>query len=208
MWIGSACFALPVPRLRARGPVVAAPFSRAYLVVAKKGIASHVSVGAIVVLGCAVRCDAGGRLGAGALSRRIRAAARTYERSGSHATVVVVSGGRRWGSIVEADAMKRELVLRGVPPAAIVRERCSLRTLDNAHFSAAILVRRGLTRALLVTCAWHAPRAVRLFAMAGIDAEPVLVDDDAAVPWTRRAWRSAREGFLSWVERPAVRLQP
>lgn len=157
-------------------------------------------MGAIVVLGCPVRLDVGGRLSSSALSRRIGAAASAYEKNGGRGTVVVVSGGRRWGTAVEADVMKRELVLRGVPPQAIVRERCSFRTLDNARFSAAILVRRGLTRALLVTCAWHVPRAVRLFAMAGIETDPLPVRDDGWAPWTRRAWRSAREGLLAWIE--------
>jgi uncharacterized SAM-binding protein YcdF (DUF218 family) len=164
----------------------------------------QVPAGAIVVLGCPVRLDAGGRLRSSALSRRIGAAARTYEKSGDGGTVVVVSGGRHWGTALEADVMKRELVLRGIPPRAIVRERCSFRTLDNARFSAAILVRRGLTRALLVTCAWHVPRAVLLFAKAGIEADPVPVRDDGWTPWPRKAWRSAREGFLSWIERGPI----
>ena len=163
---------------------------------------------AIVVLGCAVRCDAAGRLGSSALSRRLGTTAQTYRLSGDPTTVVIVSGGRRWGSVVEADVMKRELALRGVPPYSIVRERCSLTTLDNARFSAAILSRRGIRCARLVTCDWHLPRAVALFAMAGIATDPVPVWDAAATPWTQRALRSLRERFLSWLQGGADRIRP
>lgn len=104
--------------------------------------------------------------------------------------------------------MKRELIRLGVPAGAIVRERCSLTTLDNARFSADILRRRRLRRVLLVTCAWHVPRAVRLFAMAGIEAEPVPVCESPSAPLMRRVWRSTREGFLSWVERRVGSVRP
>ncbi|HXX66909.1 MAG TPA: YdcF family protein [Polyangiaceae bacterium] len=164
-------------------------------------------MGAIVVLGCAVRIDAEGHLRPGALSGRIAAGAQAYERS-HQGTVVIVSGGRHWGAFVEADVMGRELIRRGVPPGAVVRERCSLTTLDNARFSAAILRRRGLHRALLVTCSWHVPRAVKLFAMAGIDAMPVPACEGPSAPLMRRVWRAARERFLSWIEVRTVPLHP
>jgi len=152
----------------------------------------------IVVLGCVVRVDAHGRL-SGALGRRTTAAAEAYARSEHPDTVVLACGGRRWAGVVEADAMARELVRRGVPERAIVRERCSLSTRENARFAAAVLARRGLDRVTVVTCAWHAPRAASLFRMYGVTADVVAVPAGAA-PWSRRLWRWGRERTLTWVQ--------
>jgi uncharacterized SAM-binding protein YcdF (DUF218 family) len=152
---------------------------------------------AIVVLGCAVRLDGRGRVGPSALSRRLGEAARIYARVGTPATIVVVSGGRRWGEVVEADAMANELVLSGVPEQAIVRERCSLSTRDNARFTADILRRRGLRSAALVTCAWHVPRARALFTKAGVPTRAVPVPDAERCPLRTRLWRWGRERVLS-----------
>ncbi len=158
---------------------------------------------AVVVLGCAVRLDARGRLAQGALARRLDAAARAYaDGAGAH-TVVVVSGGRRWGSAIEADVMAIELRARGVPQGVIVRERCSLSTSDNARFSAAILGRRGVTRADVVSCSWHLPRALALFSRTGIEARPVAAADSVRVGWRDRLWRWTRERALVWWEVPA-----
>jgi uncharacterized SAM-binding protein YcdF (DUF218 family) len=160
--------------------------------------------GALVVLGCAVRLDAVGRLAPSTLARRVDAAARAYEAAAPGIAVVVVSGGRRWGASVEADVMARELVRRGVPEAAIVRERCSLTTRDNARFSAAILARRGLSRAGIVTSPWHLPRALTLFSRAGVDGEPVASEGDAGVGLPERIWRWSRERFLTWADAKAL----
>jgi uncharacterized SAM-binding protein YcdF (DUF218 family) len=171
----------------------------------------------VVVLGCAVRLDERGRLAPGALSRRLDAAAEAYERMRAEVSregnarrlVVVVSGGRRWGAAIEADVMARELSQRGVPESVIVRERCSLSTSGNARFSAAILSRRGIARATVVTCAWHVPRAMGLFSVAGVEPHPVWVQDDGPVGWRSRLWRWGRERFLRWVDlAPGRRSQP
>ena len=151
---------------------------------------------AIVVLGCRVRLDAGARLAPGALARRVEMGARTYLERGDTRTVIVVSGGRRWGDEVEADAMARQLALHGVPAGAIVRERCSLSTRENARFTAEVLGRRGARGATLVTCPWHMARAVALFSRAGVAVEAApAVGVDA--PWPSRAWRWGVERVLT-----------
>jgi uncharacterized SAM-binding protein YcdF (DUF218 family) len=151
---------------------------------------------AIVVLGCRVRLDAAARLSPGALARRVEMGALTYLQRGDSRTVIVVSGGRRWGGDVEADAMARELALRGVPESAIVRERCSLSTRENARFTVEVLTRRGADRAVLVTCPWHMARAVALFSRAGLAVEPVAATGVLA-PWTSRVWRWGVERVLT-----------
>jgi uncharacterized SAM-binding protein YcdF (DUF218 family) len=153
-----------------------------------------------------VRLDAHGRLAPGTLARRVEAAARAYEAAGAAFVVVVASGGRRWGTAVEADVMARELALRGVPSTAIVRERCSLSTRDNARFSAAILARHGVSRALLVTSAWHLPRALSLFERAGVDGEAVAAGEGR--PTLRdRAWHWTRERILTWADARSMPVQ-
>jgi uncharacterized SAM-binding protein YcdF (DUF218 family) len=151
-----------------------------------------------VVLGCRVTFDDEGRL-AGALGRRVARAAALHARHGDGETVVVASGGRRWSGHVEADAMARELVLRGVPEKQVVRERCSLSTADNARFAAAVLARRGMSGGAVVTCAWHVPRAVALFEQRGLRVEGVAAAAGEA-RWTHRIWRWGRERVLSWAQ--------
>ena len=152
---------------------------------------------AIVVLGCRVRLDREGRLEDGPLLRRLASAARLYAERGGPATTVIVSGGRRWGSAIEADVMAGYLTGAGVPNSLIVRERCSLSTRDNARFTAAALARRGTNRAALVTCEWHLPRAARHFALAGVVTEPVAAETPRAGRLAASAlWRRARERVL------------
>ncbi len=121
--------------------------------------------------------------------------------------IVVASGGRRWGTHVEADVMARELVRRGVPPSAVVRERCSLSTRDNARFTAAVMARRGAGRAAIVTCSWHMPRALALFSSAGVDAVAIVADDGVIVPHGVRLWRWGREWVLTRALHEAAPLQ-
>jgi uncharacterized SAM-binding protein YcdF (DUF218 family) len=152
---------------------------------------------AIVVLGCRVRLDHTGRLSPGALARRVETGARRF-RDADAGTVIVVSGGRRWGDGVEADAMARELSRHGVPEPAIVRERCSLSTRENARFTAEVLTRRGVGRAALVTCPWHLERAVACFARVGLDVEPVAAGSVVG-SWPSRAWRWGLERVLAFA---------
>jgi cyclophilin family peptidyl-prolyl cis-trans isomerase/uncharacterized SAM-binding protein YcdF (DUF218 family) len=146
-----------------------------------------------------VSLGTGGRL-EGALGRRVEAAAAEYarrrERGEAAGVLVVASGGRRWAGVVEADAMARELARRGVPPAVVVRERCSLSTRDNARFAVAALERRGIARATVVTCAWHLPRALALFRRAGVVADGLPAPSGNA-PWRQRLWRWGRETVLT-----------
>lgn len=114
--------------------------------------------GAICVLGC--------RSGSAALERRARAAGATFvERN---ASLVVACGGIAWGGRVEADELARMLREAGVPEDAIVRERRSRDTHENATYAAKLLRERGVRDVVVVTCSWHLPRARRLFERAGL----------------------------------------
>lgn len=120
---------------------------------------------AIVVLGCRVLPS--GRLTAAA-EGRAEAAAAAY-RAGL-APRIVASGGRRWGAQIEALALQRSMIARGVPRAAIIPELWSLTTCENAIFSAALLRRLGARSAVIVTCSWHVRRALMSFRSTGLEA--------------------------------------
>jgi cyclophilin family peptidyl-prolyl cis-trans isomerase len=93
--------------------------------------------------------------------------------------------------------MRDELVRAGVPGAAIVCERSSLSTRDNARYSAAVMARRGLASATVVTCDWHLPRALLLFRRAGVETSGAPAPSGSAA-LRKRVWRWGRERVLAW----------
>lgn len=70
----------------------------------------------------------------------------------------------------EAEAMAELLRNLAIEPDWV--ESNSLNTWENAMFSAEYLKRDGVDKVLLVTSAWHLPRAVYCFRQAGIEVIP------------------------------------
>jgi uncharacterized SAM-binding protein YcdF (DUF218 family) len=132
---------------------------------------------AIVVLGCAIR--KGGQPSEAA-ERRVRRATNAFR--ANPVPLIIVSGGRRWHGEAEADVLARRLVRLGVPGGVLVRELCSLSTLENAAYSAEILRERGLLRPAIVTCDWHMARALACFAWMGLAATPLAADSERQAP--------------------------
>ena len=64
----------------------------------------------------------------------------------------------------------------GVPPIAILCESEARDTAENASKTFALLRERGCKKILLVTSAWHMPRAQMLFKADGITVIPVGCD--------------------------------
>ncbi len=92
---------------------------------------------------------------------------------------VMVSGGRLpWtpGSATEADAMHALLRRLGVPAAAILREDRSRTTRENLRHAAPLLRDLQARRLLLVTSAWHMPRALAGAAQLGVEVIPAPTD--------------------------------
>ncbi len=160
---------------------------------------------AVVVLGCQIRVRA--RLGGvelvGAAGRRAQAAAEAL-RKPRHlppaSSIIVASGGRSWSGRLEADAIADELVRLGVPQEAIVRERESRNTRENARHTAELLRRRAVHHVVLVTCVWHMPRAAALFRREGLEVEPFSASiEDATL--SQRAYRAVREVVAARLDR-------
>jgi uncharacterized SAM-binding protein YcdF (DUF218 family) len=109
----------------------------------------------IVVLGCRVLPDGTPSEG---LARRVALGAELH-RAGA-APVVVLSGGKVLGPIAEARAALPALLDGGVPESSALLEDRSRSTSENARFTRALV---GDKRVLVVTHAYHAPRARILF---------------------------------------------
>jgi uncharacterized SAM-binding protein YcdF (DUF218 family) len=90
---------------------------------------------------------------------------------------LVFSGGSGFigGGIAEADIVSRQADVIGVPRTRLILENRSRNTYENATFSAALVQPKAGERWLLVTSAWHMPRAIGCFRQAGfaVDAFPV-----------------------------------
>jgi uncharacterized SAM-binding protein YcdF (DUF218 family) len=101
--------------------------------------------------------------------------------------------------VTEADAIADMLVSFGVPRKAIVRELCSLSTLENAAYTAELLQAAGISRVCVVTCDWHLPRALACFESVGVAVEGIA----AVAPLTTASRRAKRflEGVRTWIDR-------
>lgn len=86
------------------------------------------------------------------------------------ARVLLVSGDNRYVSYDEPTAMRDYLVARGVPAERIVRDFAGRDTYDSCARAKRIF---GVDRALVVSQAYHLPRAVATCRAVGIDAEGV-----------------------------------
>lgn len=116
---------------------------------------------AIVVLGCAVRSGAASP----ALARRMGCAIEMFRRGAAPRLLLSGGGGRQRS---EAAAMRELAVMGGVPATAILIEAESRNTNENAVFTARLMRDRGIASLILVSDAYHLPRARLLFGAAGL----------------------------------------
>jgi len=101
------------------------------------------------------------------------------------APIVICSGGGKYKSTfgtmrTEAQDIREVLLSLQVPDSAIVLESRSLNTNENAKATAGILKERGIKKILLVTSAFHMPRAVAMFEREGFEVIAVPSDIRAA----------------------------
>lgn len=113
---------------------------------------------------------------------RTAAAALLYQ--AERAPLILLSGAALEGSLSEAESMAGSLRKSGVPAEALILEKDSYNTYENAVYSARILKQRGISRVLLVTSALHMPRAMAVFNKQGLtpiaapSAPQIVVPDD------------------------------
>lgn len=110
-------------------------------------------------------------------SDRLLHAARLWKRG--KVKYILLSGGRAsWDSsrTSEAVAMKRVLALFGIDGGALLIEGKSRTTYENAVFSKLLWKRHKFSSGLLVTSAYHMPRALRVFRKQGFNVRPVTTD--------------------------------
>jgi uncharacterized SAM-binding protein YcdF (DUF218 family) len=92
---------------------------------------------------------------------------------------LVFTGGRiPWAkqAEVEGAVSKRAAIARGIPAEQIIVTRDVGNTVDESLAVRDLMHERGWRKIILVTSAWHMPRAARLFRKAGVDFVPFPVD--------------------------------
>jgi len=96
---------------------------------------------------------------------------------------LLLSGGRLPGATSsDAAEMAETLRIMGVPAEAVWLEEQSLNTYQNALYSRQFLAGKGIDRIVLVTSAFHMPRAVATFEKQGFTVIPAPTDYYAVSP--------------------------
>lgn len=104
---------------------------------------------------------------------------------------ILVSGGLLdWteSKSTPAQDMATLLQMLGVPEQAIWLQPNSRNTYEDALYCAQILREKRISRALLVTSAWHMPRAVKLFQAQGLEVIPLPTDYNVTQAEWERLW--------------------
>jgi vancomycin permeability regulator SanA len=102
------------------------------------------------------------------LAARLELARRLYV--AGKVRVLLVSGDNMHHNYDEPDAMRSWLVAHGVPAGKVVRDYAGFDTYDSCARAVRIF---GVHRAIVVTQAFHIPRAVTLCRHLGMDADGV-----------------------------------
>jgi vancomycin permeability regulator SanA len=131
---------------------------------------------------------------------------------------LLMTGDNRVAGYDEVSAMRTWAMARGVPASAITRDYAGLDTYDSCLRARTIF---GVTDAVLVTQAFHLPRALYLCRHHGIDAVGLAVSDwqfrpeqsghvytrDKQISYTVREWIARANATLDaevWHRQPAV----
>ena len=141
-------------------------------------VPAHPQGDIIVMLGGGAIADVRDVDGTGMLaqspSSRLLAALRLHRR---YHLPILLSGGQVFSDTgSEAEIARRVLRSLGVPGEMIYVETHSRTTGQNARYSAEILRREGFAHPILVTSAFHLPRAVLNFEKEGVAVTPYPTD--------------------------------
>lgn len=144
---------------------------------------------AAIVLGAMVHPD--GRPSA-AMTRRV-ARACGLVRDGMVGQLLM-SGGPVAHPIPEAHVMRGLALKEGLEPGRLLVEDRSRNTIENARLSAPLVAAEGWRSLLMVTDAYHVPRALYVFARFGLKVT-------AAAAWPERP---GREWWAAWAREAAA----
>jgi SanA protein len=117
---------------------------------------------------------------------------------------ILVSGDNRFVDYNEPGSMYIYALSKGIPPDDVVRDYAGRRTYDTCYRAKAIF---QVSDVILVTQAYHLPRALYLCNHLGLNAQGVTSDNSyytySYAVWTVREW-VARAGALwdIWIEKP------
>lgn len=106
---------------------------------------------------------------------------------------LLMSGDNRYETYNEPGAMREYALSLGVPAEAIVLDYAGRRTYDTCYRAKAIF---GVEEAILVTQAFHLPRALFLCNMLGVKAVGVEADNVTYRKWSLAIW-NLREQFAT-----------
>ena len=119
---------------------------------------------------------------------RIVATVRLYRRL---RLPIIVTGGR-WPDdrVSEASVARRFLFELGVPEDAVIEEDRARDTTENARFATAICRRKGFSKPIVLTAAYHLKRARQAFEAAGMTVSlfPAYFIGERNVHWSWRSW--------------------
>ena len=123
---------------------------------------------------------------------RVLYAAQLYKAGA--APLIILSGGNMSYSqargTTTAEEMQALLVGLGIPQEALVLQKQSQNTAEDAFFTRAIFTEKEIRTVILVTSAAHMPRALMMFASPEISLIPAPVDYNV----TQRSW----ENLMRW----------
>jgi|APTNR8051073442_1049403.scaffolds.fasta_scaffold00709_18 uncharacterized SAM-binding protein YcdF (DUF218 family) len=141
-----------------------------------------------------------------ALERRLEHGVAVFQSLG--AAWLVPSGGVVGAPPAEAEIMRDLAVSKGVPDDRIVVEDRAKNTFENALYTGLIIRRRGWKSVVVVTDAFHMPRALYVFRRLGLGVvgDPVRIRQPGSLPtrlrlYAREALAFARCAWLFRVGR-------
>lgn len=129
------------------------------------------------------------------LLRRVEHAAEVFHKT--PCDLVLPCGGLGRYPPSEAEAMRELLIARGVPADRIVLEDRSTTTFENLAFAKALLDARGIADVLIVSDAYHGPRALMVARALGLEARFSGAPHPA--PWTPRYARQITRESLARI---------
>jgi uncharacterized SAM-binding protein YcdF (DUF218 family) len=177
---------------------------------------SDVTYDAVVLLGGVIDERASQTYGERALNESVERLTTTYDLLRTDkARFAIVSGAsepREGIDVVEANALRDQLVAWGIASERVIVEDKAKNTRENAVESARIVRERGFDHVVIVTSAFHMPRALGCFRAVGLDVDTLPVDFRGHERWTTwlpraRYLDDSTMAIREWTGRAVYRIR-